>query len=58
MGIRRTRRSLTPDEVSQLAMTAMMSGQRVQGYDGLQRSRAYLLPDYPQNVAEAPRGKD
>ncbi len=41
--IRRKRRSLTPEEISRLVMSALESNQRVQGYDGLQRSRAYLL---------------
>ena len=41
--VRRKRRALTPKEMSQLVMSALNSGRRVQGFDGLQRSRAYLL---------------
>jgi integrase len=41
--IRRKRRSLTLEEMGHLVISTLESGQRVQGYDGLQRSRAYLL---------------
>jgi integrase len=41
--VRRKRRSITPEEMGRLWMSAIESEVRVQGYDGVQRYRAYLL---------------
>jgi integrase len=41
--IRHQRRALTADEVRQLIDSARASGKRVQGYDGEQRARVYLM---------------
>src|SRR5581483_6147345 len=41
--IRHKRRALTPEEVSRLVASARASGCEVQGYDGEQRARVYLM---------------
>jgi site-specific recombinase XerC len=41
--VRHKRRALTPEEVMLLVESARSSGQEVQGYDGEQRARVYLM---------------